>query len=177
DFVVFADTGGRLLWRRAASGLETLDSEALLRQAAGAATADGPAAGVVWLPEIGFALVAASPSLRSDGSGVPRGMVIMGQRLSAGALSTQARLDIELMGPAATPAEAAAPLAALRRTAAPQSWRSPNQIYTLLPLRDLRGQISGAVKTTLQRDALALGQRSIALALGLIALALAVATV
>jgi signal transduction histidine kinase len=173
DIAVFADDRGRILYarRREASGAVVEDAEtgaALVADARAITHGEEPAVGVVRLPDGGFIMVSAAPATRSDGSGTPRGMVLLGVRISPEALQNQTQLDTELIGAADAPSDVAGRFAALDE-ASPQSWVDAGQLNGLFALRDLRGRIVGAVRTVRAREIAALGQHVTTVALILFA--------
>lgn len=171
DVLVFADDAGGVVWTRGRDGRGAVAvnrgaAEALISQARRAPNASEPAVGAVWLDGLGFVIFAASPSLHSDGSGPPRGLVVIGQRLSETVLREQAQLQIELV-PAASPSvDLATPMQALAGQGT-QTWVTANALKSLIPLHDLEGRVIGAVLATEPREITSLGARSLGIALAL----------
>ncbi len=172
DFVAFANDAGQLLWsrRRLPNGRVITDAAsaaALIRHVRDAGLAEEPALGVVSLPGSGLVMLAASPATRNDGGGVPRGLVLIGQRLDEQTLGQQTQLHVELQTPgSAAFAQSPDP----SQTGAPLSWREGDQLFGLIGLYDLRGRQSGALVTTQPREIAALGQQTVTVALVLFAI-------
>jgi len=173
DLVIFADSSGRVLWDRR----HTIDGEAVsnpglaaavVAQARSAATRQSPLIGAANVPGTGVLLLAAAPATLSDGSGEPRGLVIIGRRLSRTLLEQQAQLQIDIIDAASARSELAPRMAALVQSDI-QSWRTSDRLFGLFALRDLRGNVVAAILTEQPREISALGRQTTYVALGLFA--------
>lgn len=172
DLLAFADDDGRILWTDAVGedGAMRPDPAAVnaaLSETLAAPASEAPLVGVVWT-ERGPLLFAAMRARPSDGAGAPRGVVILGKRLSQGVLSEQVQLDLRLINTAAPPSGLAEHMAALQ-TAESHTWTTRDALQSLIALRDARGGLVGAILAERPRDITALGGRSIAVALLLFA--------
>jgi signal transduction histidine kinase len=179
DFAAFVGVDGRVLWerRRNAEGEPISDrsyAARLAEQAFPIATAQRPAAGVVYL-DGSFLIVTAIPATPTNGVGEPRGLVMMGRRLSQAQLQQQTQLEIEIIDASRPPAELAEHIRALGTQDAPLSWATDDALNGLFALRDFNGRLVGAVLTGQARDITAMGARASALALALFAAICAVA--
>lgn len=171
DVVIFASEDGRILW----SGALTADGQVvhlageaarLVQLLAPRVIGRAARTGVVWTESYGFLMLSAARSTRSDGSGQPNGLVIMGKRISGALLTTQTQLRVELLH---APGGAAEQRFAPMRAGDQESWTDARTIHTLSALRGPFGERAGAMITHQPREAMALGSQSINLALALFA--------
>lgn len=139
-----------------------VDLELAARVAAAAralAPRDGSAAhGVVWTAQ-GPMMFGVARTTRSDGSGVPRGMLVMARRLEDPAIYEQLQLHPTFMSPDQPFNGVRQHLTSLR-VGVSDSWIFKDTRYTLMPLSN-GGEIVGAVLTAQPRDISALGQRTV----------------
>jgi signal transduction histidine kinase len=166
DVLFFSDDNGRTLWSGASSaalnaavadgGAATLLAQTSLGQETGT--------GIVWIEGMGFVAFAATPATNSDGVAPPRGMVVLGRRLSEEALREQAQLRIDLIN-AANPPEALRERMAAFGSQDTQTWTERDEVVALIALRDARGQLVGAMQAHQAREITQLGASSTTLAL------------
>ncbi len=120
DLFAFTNDSGRTLWsrRRFSDGSARADPEtaAHLSSLAPAEPGDEPVVGAVQLPDGDFIMLAAYPALRSNGSGTPRGMVMIGRRLSRETLQEQTQLAINIVDISNVPQPLAERMAHLSET-------------------------------------------------------------
>jgi signal transduction histidine kinase len=177
DFIAFTNQAGHTMWsrRRLADGSANAESQTAVRLAAMAPRTPGdqPTVGVVKLPDGQFMMLALYPAVRSDGSGVPRGMVIMGRTLSREAFQQQTQLHIDIVD-AHNPPPALRERMARLQDETPQSWTAERELNALFALRDMRGNVIGAIRTLQPREISALGADTARVALMLFAAVLAV---
>lgn len=167
-FVAFTDSRGRLLWTSSldANG-QPIEDPALARQVIAEAEALAPAdassaSGVVWT-ERGPLMFGAARSTRSDESGAPRGLVVIGRRLDDAAIYQQLQLNLRFIPVTNADPALRGGLAALSDHNV-FSWRDPGTIYSMLALRN-GDHLVGAVLASQERAIAALGQSTIMSAL------------
>lgn len=171
DVVIFASEDGRVLWSGALSDEDQAihpasDAALLVRSLGPRVVGRAARTGVIWAESYGFLMLSAARATRSDGSGEPTGLVIMGKRISSATLTAQTQLRVDLQH---------APRGALLQRFAPMragdhvSWTDTGAIHTLTALRGPFGERAGAMITHQPREAMALGSQSINLALALFA--------
>ena len=173
DLAAFIGSNGRVVWdRQHNEGGEAVSNPAyaaqLAEQAAAVAGAGRPAVGAVYFRG-GLLLVTALPATLTDGSGAPRGLVMMGRRLSEAQLEEQTQLDVQIIDAAHPPVELAARIAALGAATAPQSWSTKDDLNGLFAVRDFDGRVVAALLARQPRDISAMGARAMGVALALFA--------
>ena len=173
DFAAFAATDGAILWnrRRDASGAAINDPVYAADITGGAlpvARVSRPAQGAIY-QHGALMLVTALPATLTGGGGAPRGLVMMGRRLTEAELTAQTQLDIHIIDAANRPAALAERIAALSASDRPQSWRTERELNALFALRDFNGNLVAAIQTRQPRDIAAMGAWTTGLALALFA--------
>ena len=108
DLIVIGDETGRILWARGrpvfGTAATTPDfAAAVMAEARTGSARAAPGGGVFWTAE-GPLVYGAARSTLSDGSGTPRGMVIIGRRLRPDALQRQVQIDLRFIPASAIPA-------------------------------------------------------------------------
>ncbi|HMO04986.1 MAG TPA: CHASE4 domain-containing protein [Kiritimatiellia bacterium] len=101
--------------------------------------------------------IAASPVVRSDGSGDPRGVVVMGRELDAAhmeALSGLVSMRVSLHEPSAAP-----PLASVERFV--QRLRSSGAVESWILLLDIYGDVGAALLMDAPREITVVGRRAL----------------
>jgi signal transduction histidine kinase len=171
DFALFADDNGRVLWtgQRGRQASLVLAAQFLSEPV----PANGaPISGVLWSSN-GPMIFGAARATRSDGTGTPRGLVVIARRLDASTLRQQLQLDLHFIKAGASSHDLSVRMADLgeRRRSV---WRTDGRQFGLIPLMDGR-RVVGAVLAEGPRDLSALGARTVATTLGLLALMFACA--
>ncbi|MGE3143453.1 MAG: sensor histidine kinase, partial [Hyphomonadaceae bacterium] len=112
---------------------------------------------------------APAPGARTDGTGAPAGVVVMGRFIRPAALANREQLEVTLVtAQSALLSEQAGAFDAEPTESG--SWKSPQARYSLIALRASNGDVAGAVLAQSPRRITALGQRAIDLAAGAIAI-------
>jgi signal transduction histidine kinase len=173
DFAAFIDTNGRVLWNRRRNGdANPVDDPAYAESLAGQARArmhpGHPVAGATYF-QGSLLVISAMPATRTDGGGAPRGLVMMGRRLTEAQLEAQTQLDIQIVDTARPPAALTERIAALASADGPQSWRTRDELNGLFAIRGFDGEIVAALLTRQPRDISAMGAQTTGLALALFA--------
>ncbi len=162
--VIIQDDLQRILWSHSLDTSLTprVDvelAEQVARVARTIATRDGSATrGVVWT-EHGPMMFGVARATRSDGSGVPRGILVMARRLQDPIIYEQLQLRPAFLSPE-QPFDGLREHMASLRAGATDTWTFKNTRYSLLPLRNGEALV-GAVLTAQRRDISELGQRTV----------------
>lgn len=180
DLVVFADNGGHIVWSKQRDGDGALairpdTARALLAQVQSQSGADKAPSGVVWVEGSGPIMLAASQVVHSDGSGPPRGWVIMGRQLSQHTLFEQTQLSAEFIDIAHAGPELGRQIERLGNDDC-HSWTTSGALHSVRALRDLSGRLIGVVHTYQEREVMSLANASIGAALLTITGLFAIAT-